>query len=54
MLKVLAIPEVFNIFPISDSISGVAINGAVSRMFLCCPWDGVLMWANQVSDRHLP
>lgn len=40
--------------PLSDSVSCVAINDANSRMFVCRPWKGILLWANKVEDKHLP
>lgn len=49
-----SVPEMFSLTPISGGISKVTIKGAASQMFLCRPWDGVLLWANRVSDRYLP
>lgn len=40
--------------PLSDCVLCVTILDSNSRMYLCEPWDGLLMWANQVNDRHLP
>lgn len=45
---------IYQMSPISDCISGIAIKNTNSRIFLCSPWDGILLWANQVEDKHLP
>lgn len=44
----------YQMTPLNDSVSCIAIKNTDSRMFLCTPWDGMLLWANQVNDRYLP
>lgn len=39
---------------LSESVSCVAIKDTNSRMFVCCPWNGLLLWANKIEDKHLP
>lgn len=46
--------DLYQMSPVSDCISCIAIKHANSRMFLCSPWDGILSWANKVEDKHLP
>ena len=40
--------------PLGDCVLCVTILDSSSRMYLCEPWDGLWVWANQVNDRHLP
>lgn len=47
-------PSMYRITPLSDSVSRVAIKNTGSRMFLCTPWEGILLWANKVENRYLP
>lgn len=44
----------YQISPLSGCVSHVTIKDTNSRMFLCSPWESILLWANRVEDRHLP
>lgn len=44
----------YQVTPLSDSVSRIAIKNTNSRLFLCRPWEGILLWANAVNDRYLP
>lgn len=47
-------PVMYKFTQLSDSVSAIEIKNTNSRMFLCRPWEGILLWANKVNDRHLP
>lgn len=46
--------DMYRMTPLSESVSCISIKNTNSRMFLCRPWEGILLWANKVDDRHLP
>ena len=45
---------IYQISPLSECVSYIMIKGTNSQMFLCRPWENILLWANKVEDRHLP
>lgn len=44
----------YQISPLSGCVSRVTIRDTNSQMFLCSPWENILLWANEVEDRYLP
>ncbi|MCM1499176.1 MAG: AraC family transcriptional regulator [Clostridium sp.] len=44
----------YQMSPLSECVSHVTIKNTNSQMFLCSPWEGILLWANRVLDKHLP
>ena len=44
-------------FARSEAVSGGVIHSTIgesSHVYRCEPWEGIFLWANMVSDRHLP
>ena len=39
---------------LSECVSHIVIRDTNSQMFLCSPWESILLWANKVEDRHMP
>ncbi len=44
----------YQMFPLSECVSHIDIKNTNSRIFLCSPWENILLWANKVEDRYLP
>lgn len=43
----------YQMSPLSECVSHIAIKDTKSRIFLCGPWESILLWANKVEDRYL-
>ena len=44
----------YQMSPLSECVSHIVIKNTNSQMFLCNPWESILLWANKVEDRYLP
>lgn len=46
--------SMYQIYPLNDCVTRISIKNTNSRMYLCSPWENILLWANKVEDRYLP
>lgn len=44
----------YQMHPLNDCVTRITIKNTNSQMFLCGPWENILLWANKVEDRYLP
>ena len=47
-------PDLYRMSPLGECVLHIAIKNTNSQMFLCSPWENILLWANKVADRYLP